>query len=75
MKNKNQKLAKRSKIITQQCNILEKSKIIGIKSIFIKHPKTFRTLLKAIRQAENISQVRGADKSSGDLLYTATTKK
>ena len=49
--------------------------MIGIKSIFIKHAKTFCTLLKAIRQAENIFQVRGADKSSGDLLYTATTKK
>ena len=68
-------MVQRSKIITEQRNILENPKMIGIKSIFIKHPKTFCTLLKAIRQAENIFQVRGADKSSGDLLYTATTKK
>ena len=38
-KNKNKKLIKRSKIITQQPKLLEKLNIIDIKSVTIEHPK------------------------------------
>ena len=67
MKNKNKKLLKTSKIITQQPKTIENTNIIDIKSVIIKHPKT-------IRQAKKILQVGGAGKNSTSLLYSETTK-
>ena len=61
------KLVKRSKIITQQPKAIENQNIAYIKSV-TEHPKNSRKLFKAIRQAENVSQV-GAGKNFNRLLY------
>ena len=58
LRNKNKKLVKRPKIITQQPNTIENPNIIDIKSVTIEHPKTSCKLSKTIRQAKKFSQVR-----------------
>ena len=63
LKNK-KKSMKRSKIIIQQPKTLENSNIVDLKSVTIKHPKTSHKLFKAIRQAEEVCQVRAAGKNS-----------
>ena len=52
---KNAKLVKRSKIITQQTKTFENRNVVDIKSVTIEHPKTFHKLSKTIRQAEKVS--------------------
>ena len=75
LKNKNQKLVKRSNtIITQQPKTIENPNIIDISSFTIEHLKTSRKLSKSIRQAEKVSQVSGADKNSTSPLYSETKK-
>ena len=68
LKNKNQKLVKRSKIITQQPKTLEKPNIIDIKSVTIENLKTSRESFKTIRYAKKVSQGSGADKNSTSSL-------
>ena len=63
MKNKNKKLVKQSKVITQQPKTIQNRNIIDIKSVNIEHPKTSRNLSKTIRQARMVSQVDGAGKN------------
>ena len=48
LKNKNKKLIKRSRIITQQPNNIGHQSIIDIKSGTIEHPNTSRELSKTI---------------------------
>ena len=46
-----------------------------MKSVIIEHPKTSHKLSKAIRQAEEVSQVRGTGKNSDSPLYGEIKKK
>ena len=57
LKRNNTKLAKRSKIITQQLKALENPNIIDIKSVIIEHPKTSHKLSKTTMHTEKLSQV------------------
>ena len=74
LKRKNTKLEKWSKIITQQTKTVENRSIVDIKSVIIEPPKVSHKLSKAIRQAENFSQVSGAGKRSGSSLNSKTKK-
>ena len=56
-KEKNKKLVKRSKIITQQPNSIENPNIVDVKSSIIEHLKTSHELSKTIKQAEKVSQI------------------
>ena len=56
-KEKNKKLVKRSKIITQQPNSIENPNIVDVKSSIIEHLKTSHKLSKTIKQAEKVSQI------------------
>ena len=58
MRNKNKKLVKRPKIITQRTETVENLSIIDIKSVTIEHSKTSHKLSKNIKQAKKFSQVR-----------------
>ena len=49
---KNIKLVKQSEIITQQLKAVENTKIVDIKSVIIKHPKTWHKLSKTKTQTE-----------------------
>ena len=49
-------------------------KIIDIKLVIIKHPKTSRILSRTIRRAKKVSEVAGGCKNSSTLLYSETTK-
>ena len=40
----------------------------------MEHPKASRKLSKTIREAEKVSQVKGADKNSNSPLYRVATK-
>ena len=66
---KNIKSVKISKIIIRQSKIFENSNIVDTRSVIIEHPKTSHKLNKAIRQAQNVSQV-----GSNNLLYNHTKK-
>ena len=70
MKNKNKKLVKRSKIITQKWKAMENLNIFDTKSVIIEHPKTSRKLSKTISQAKKIFQVGGAGKNYNSPLYS-----
>ena len=60
---KQQKIGKTIKKITQQPKSFENSIIVDIKSVAIKQPKTSCKISKNLRQAEEVSQV-GYDKIS-----------
>ena len=47
---------------------------VAIKSVIIICPKTLHKLSKVVRQAEKVSQVKGADKNSDSPLYSETKK-
>ena len=70
MKNKTKKLVKRSKIITQKPKVIENPNTFLHKSVTTEYPKTSRKLSKTIRQANNVSQVGGADKNYNSSLYS-----
>ena len=75
MKNRNNKLVKRSKIIiTQQPETIEKQNIIDIKSVTIEHPKTSCKLSKINRQAKKVSQLGDAGRNLTSCLYSETAK-
>ena len=63
LKKKQKILVERSNIFTQQLKALENSKIIDIKSVSMEHPQTSSKLSTTIKQAEKVSQVRGANKT------------
>ena len=71
LKNKNKKLVKQTKMITQKPNTTENSNIIDVKSVTVEHSKA----LKIIRQTEKVFQVNGADKCSTNFLYSETKKR
>ena len=58
----NTKLVKRSKVSTQRPKTIENPSIVDKKSVITEHRKTSHKVSKAVRQAENISQVSGAGK-------------
>ena len=58
MRNKNKKLVKRPKIITQRTETVENLSIVDIKLVTIEHSKTSHKLSKNIKQAKKFSQVR-----------------
>ena len=70
---KNVKLVKRSKIITQQLKAVENPKIVDIKSVIIEHPKTWHKLSKTMTQTEKVSSV-GFGKGSNSPLDIETKK-
>ena len=74
MKNKNKKIVKLSKIITQQPKTIENPNIVDIKPVTIEHTKTSCKLSKTVRQAKTFSQAGGACKNSTSPLYSETTK-
>ena len=67
---KKHKISKRIKKITQEPKPTENPKIVDIKSVNIKHPKTSRKFCKA----EIVSQVSGAGKNSDSLFHSETKK-
>ena len=67
-------MVKLSKIITKLPRTLENPNNYVIKSVFIEILKISHELTKTIRQAEKVSQVRGAEKFSTCPLYCETTK-
>ena len=67
-------MVKLSKIITKLPRTLENPNNYVIKSVFIEILKISHELSKTIRQAEKVSQVRGAEKFSTCPLYCETTK-
>ena len=71
---KNTKLLKRSKIISQQPRTFENPNIVDKKSFTIEHPKTSRKLSQTIKQSKRVSQV-GSGKSSNSPSYNKTKKK
>ena len=70
---KNIKLVKRSKIITQQLKAVENPKIVDIKPDIIEHPKTWHKLSKTMTQTEKVSPV-GFGKGSNSPLDIETKK-
>ena len=67
-------MVKRSKIFTQQPKTRKNPIIADIKSVIKEHSQNSHKLSRAIRQAENISQVSGANKNSDITLYSKTKK-
>ena len=67
-------MVKLSKKITKLPRTLENPNNYVIKSVFIEILKISHELTKTIRQAEKVSQVRGAEKFSTCPLYCETTK-
>ena len=54
VRNKNIKLVKQSKIITQQPKSVESPNVVGIKLVFIEHLKTSHIIFNIISQAEKV---------------------
>ena len=71
LEEKKLKTGKTIKIIDQQPKTIENPNIIDIKSVTIKHRKSYHKLSKAIRQDEMVSHV-GAGKNSNIHLYCET---
>ena len=67
-------LVKRSEIIFQQPKTIENPSIVDLKLFFLEHPKTLHKLSNIIKQAQNVSQVSGAEKYSHSTLYSETKK-
>ena len=55
IREKNTKLVKQSKIITQQKKDFQNPNIVDIKSVITEHPKASHKLSKTMRQAEKVS--------------------
>ena len=72
MKNKNTKLVKWSKTITQQPKPIKNPNIIDIKSATIKNAKSSCKLSRAKRQAKKLSQVTSAGKNFIGLSLSET---
>ena len=66
-------MVKQLKIITHWPKTIANRNIVGIKSVFIQHPKTSNRLSKARRQAKRVSKV-GAAKHSSSSWYSETKK-
>ena len=67
-------MVKQWKLITQQPKATEKTNIPDQKLVIIEHLKTLHKLLKGTRQAEKVSQIGDAIKSSDSLLFSETKK-
>ena len=67
-------MVKRSEIIFQQPKTIENPSIVDLKLVFLEHPKALHKLSNIIKQAQNVSQVSGAEKYSHSTLYSETKK-
>ena len=71
---KNTKILKRSKIISQQPRTFENLNIVDKTSFTIEYPKTSRKLSQTIKQSKRVSQI-GSGKSSNSPSSNKTKKK
>ena len=67
-------MVKQWKLITQQPKTAEKTNILDQKLVVLEHPKTLHKLIKATKQAEKVSQISDAIKSSDSPLFSETKK-